>query len=65
MDSNSGFRESFRHEKNKALSSALAQIGIEPHCISLLKSLFADQKATVMTDKQSDVFEMKKGTKTR
>ena len=49
--------------KHKALWTALAQFGIEPHHISLLKRLYADQKATVLTDKESDVFEIKKGSK--
>ena len=47
---------------HKALWTALAHFGIEPHYISLLKRLFADQKATVLTDKDSDMFEIKRGT---
>ena len=38
-------------------SPALAHFGIDPHYIH------ADQKATVLTDKESDMFEMKRGTK--
>ena len=39
------------------------QVGIEPQCNSLLRRLYADRQATVMTDKESDVFEIKRGTK--
>ena len=63
VDCGSGLRESLRHEKHKALWTAHAHFGIEPHYISLLKSFFADQKATVLIDKESDMFEIKRGTK--
>ena len=49
--------------KHKVLWAALAHFVIEQHYISLLKRLHADQKATVLTDKESDMFEIKKGTK--
>ena len=52
--------DTIRHHK---LWTALEQFGIEPHYIRLVRRLFADQKATVSTDKESDVFEMKRGTK--
>ena len=42
-----------------------AQFGIEPQFISLLRRLYADQQATVLTDKESDVFEIKRVTKQR
>ena len=57
------FAKAFDTIKHKALWTALAQFGIKPQYISLLKKLYADQKATVLTDKESDVFEMKRGTK--
>ena len=42
---------------------ALVTCGIEHEYISLLKRLYKNQKATVMTDKESGMFEIKKGTK--
>ena len=41
---------------------ALKTCGIEHEYISLLKRLYRNQKATVMTDKESDMFAIKKGT---
>ena len=63
VDRDCGLRESLRHDKHEAMWAALAHFGTEPHYISLLKSLCADQKATVLTDKESDVFEIKRSTK--
>ena len=37
--------------------------GIEPQYISLSRRLYADQRAKVLSDKESDVFEIKMGTK--
>ena len=47
----------------KALWTALAQFGIESKYISFLKRPYADQKVTVLTDKESDLFEIQRGTK--
>ena len=44
-------------------SNALKSCGIEHDFISLLKKLYRDQKATVLTYEESDMFEIKKGTK--
>ena len=49
--------------KHEALWTALAQFGIEPQYISLLKRLYVNQKATVSTDEGSDVFEIQGCTK--
>ena len=57
------FAKVFDTIRHKSLWSALEQFGIEPQYISLLSRLHADQKATVLTDKESDVFEIKRGTK--
>ena len=43
--------------------SALGQCGIESQYVSLLKRLFAKQKATVLTDTESDMLEIKRRTK--
>ena len=50
-------------KRHKSFWNALAYFGIEPQYISLLRTLYADQQATVLTDKESDVFEIKRGTK--
>ena len=57
------FAKAFDTIKHNALWTALALFGIEPHYICLLKRLYADQKATVLTDKESDTFEIRRGTK--
>ena len=48
--------------KHKELWTALAHFGIELHYICLLKR-YADQQATVLTDKESDMLEIKRGKK--
>ena len=52
----------FDTTRHKSLWIVLAQFSIEPKYSSLWTRLYADKKATVSTDKESDVFE-KKGTK--
>ena len=42
---------------------ALKSYGIEHDYISFLKKLCRDQKATVLTEEESDMFDIKKGTK--
>ena len=42
-----------------SLWEAPEKCGIEPQYISLLRRLFAEQKGTVSTDRERDVFEMK------
>ena len=48
---------------HKSIWNALKSCGIEHDYISLLKKLYRDQKASVLTDEESDMFEIKKGTK--
>ena len=55
------FQKAFDTIKHKALWTALARFGIEPHHISLLRRPYAEQRATVLTDTKSDVFEIKRG----
>ena len=57
------FAKAFDTIKHKALWTALTHFGIESHYMCLLKRFFADQKATVSTDTESDIFEIKRGTK--
>ena len=47
---------------HKSIWNVLKFYGIESDYISLLEKLYRDQKATVMTDEESDMFEIKKGT---
>ena len=48
---------------HNSIWDALETCGIEHQYINLLKRRYKNQKATVMTDKESDMFEIKKGTK--
>ena len=57
------FTKTFHRIRHQSLWTSLADFGIETQCIDLLKMLFTDQKWTVMTDKESDQFEIKRGTK--
>ena len=57
------FTKSFDSVTHKSIWNALKSRNIEHDYISLLKKLFRDQKASVLTDEESDMFEIKKGTK--
>ena len=48
---------------HRSLWNALEQCAIETQYVSLLKRLYERQKRSVLTDKESDVLERKKGTK--
>ena len=54
--------KAFDSKGHRSLWNALEQCGIETQYVSLLKRLY-DKKRSVLTDKESDVLEMKKGTK--
>ena len=57
------FMKAFGSITHNSFWNAFKACGIEQEYVSLLKRLYKDQKATVMTDKESDSFEIKKGTK--
>ena len=57
------FRKAFDSITHKSISNALKSCDIEHDYISLLKKLYRDQKASVLTDEERNVFEIKKGTK--
>ena len=57
------FTKAFDSITHKSIWNALKSYNIEHDYIRLLKKLYRDQKATVLTDEESDMFEMKKGTK--
>ena len=44
---------------------ALETCGMEQHCINLVRRLYFNRKATVMTDEESEIFEVKEGDETR
>ena len=43
-----------------SLWASLEKCGIESHCIYFLKRFDAEQKGSVSTDKESDMFEIKR-----
>ena len=55
------FAKAFDTIRHRSLWNALAQFAIEPQYISLQRRLCADQQATVLTYKQSDMFDKKRG----
>ena len=57
------FTKAFDRIKHSALWSSLENYGVEPSYVELLQRLYSQQEGTVLTDKQSDVFSIKRGTK--
>ena len=64
MDSDNRLHEGIRlHHTHKSIWNALKSCGIDHDNISLVKKLYRDQKASALTDEESNMFEIKKGTK--
>ena len=57
------FTKEFDRIKHSAFWSSLQFYGIKPAYVRLLKRLYSHQKGTVLTDQESDVFPIKRGTK--
>ena len=57
------FTKAFDSITHKSIGKALNSRGINHEYISLLKKIYKDQKASVQTDVESNMFEIKKGTK--
>ena len=57
------FTKTFHSITHKSIWNALKSCGIEHDCVSFVKKLFRDQEASVLTDDESNMFEIKKGTK--
>ena len=57
------FMKAFDCITHKSIWDALKSFGVEHDYIHFLKKFYRDQKATVLTDEESDMFEIKKGTK--
>ena len=54
------FTKAFDRIKHSALWSSLQHYGVEPTYIRLLQRLYSQQEGTVLTDKESDVFPIKR-----
>ena len=54
------FTKALDRTKHSALRALLEHYGIEPAYMKLLKRLYSQQQGTVLTDKESDVFPIKK-----
>ena len=57
------FMTAFESITPKSIWSALKSCGIEHDYIHFLRNLYRDQKASVLTDEESGMFEIKRGTK--
>ena len=57
------FTKEFDSVTHKSIWNTLKSCGIEHDYISLLKKLYKDQKASVLTDEESNMFEITNGTK--
>ena len=57
------FTKAFDSMKHSAIWNSLRYCGIKPAYVTLLQKLYKRQEGTVLTDKESEVFPIKKGTK--
>ena len=57
------FTKAFDGIKHSALWKSLRYYGVKPANVKLLQRLYSHQEGTVLTDKESDVFSIKRGTK--
>ena len=57
------FTKAFDRIKHTALWSSLEHYGVEPAYVELLQRLYSHQEGTVLKDKESDAFSIKRGTK--
>ena len=57
------FMKAFDSITHKSIWDGLKSFGIEHDYTHFQKKLHRDQKATILTDEESDMFEIKKGTK--
>ena len=57
------FTKAFDSIKHSALWKSLRFYGVKPAYVRLLQRLYSHQEGTVLTDKESDVFSIKRGTK--
>ena len=57
------FTKAFDSVTHKSIWKALKACDIKHDYISLLKKIYRDQKASVQTDEESNIFEIRKGTK--
>ena len=57
------FTKAFDSSTHKSIWVALKYCNIEHGYISLLKKIYREQKASVQTDEESNIFEIRKGTK--
>ena len=57
------FTKAFDSITHKSIWKVLKSCGINHEYISLLKKIYKDQKGSVQTDVESNMFEIKKGTK--
>ena len=57
------FTKAFDRIKNSAIWSSLQFYGIKPAYVRLLQRFYSQQEGSVLTDKESDTFPIKRGTK--
>ena len=57
------FTKAFDSITHKSIWDALKSCNIDHDYISLLKKIYRDQNASVQTDEESNIFEIRKGTK--
>ena len=57
------FTKAFDSVSHKAIWEALKSCNVDHEYISLLRKIYRDQKASVQTDEESNIFDIQKGCK--
>ena len=57
------FSKAFDSISHKSIWEALKSCNVDDGYISLLRKIYRDQKASVQTDKESNIFDIQKGSK--
>ena len=57
------FTKAFDSISHKSMWEALKSCNVEHEYISLLRKIYRDQKASVQTDEESNIFDIQKGSK--
>ena len=57
------FTKAFDSISHKSIWEALKSCGVDHEYVSLLRKIYRDQKASVQTDEESNIFDIQKGSK--
>ena len=63
MDSDGRLHEGIRLHLSQFYLEALKSCNVDHEYVSLLRKIYRDQKASVQTDEESNIFDIQKGSK--